>query len=305
MTNIKPWQWFQRIVERGSISAAARDLDVTVAALSQMLKREEQQLGVRLFQRTTRKLTITYEGEVWYRTTVAAQAALDEGFNCINQSRVELAGPLRIAAPSDFGRTRLMSWLADFTSLYPHVVPIIQIHDSTDDLIADSIDLAIRYGDPQEPSLIVRSLYPDNRRVIAASSDYWARHGKPTHPTELAQHACLAFSIRDRPHVRWVFTKGSETLEIKITPSRLSNDGAIVGAWSRQGSGIMYRSLLDLQDDLDAGRLQSALDDWIGEPCPMYLARPGNRLCPSRVQAFWSFCEQQARASTKDSVATN
>jgi DNA-binding transcriptional LysR family regulator len=295
MGSIKPWHWFQRIVERGGISAAARDLDVTVAALSQMLKREEQQLGVRLFQRTTRKLTITHEGELWYRATMAAQAALDGGLEQMNQRSGELTGTLRIAAPSDFGRTRLMHWLADFSRLHPGVVPILQIHDGHDDLIADSIDMAIRYGEPQEPGLIARALFPENRRVVAASPAYWAQHGKPTHPNDLTGHACLAFSVGDRPYVRWPFSKGRTTANVKVIPSRISNDSAIVGEWSRQGLGVMYRSAIDVNDDIEAGHLELALNDWMGEPCPLFMNRPGNRQWPWRVQAFWSFCELQAR----------
>lgn len=291
---VKPWLWFQRIIERASISAAARDLDITVAALSQALKREERLLGVRLLQRTTRQVTLTPEGEIWYRATLTAQAALDEGLEQLHQNPGELMGSLRIAAPSDFGRTRLMSWLNDFIALYPRITPILHIHDDADDLIADSIDLAIRYGEPKEAGMIVHALYPHNRRVIAASPEYWRQHGKPEHPTALAQHACLAFNIRGRPHLRWTFTHDNDKFEMSISPSKLSNDGAIVGDWSRQGQGVMYRSRLDLENDLEAGRLETALDDWLGEPCPMYLMRPGNRLWPARVQAFWNFCKQHA-----------
>jgi len=296
MVHTKPWEWFQRIVERASISAAASDLDITAAALSQMLKREERLLGVRLFQRTTRKLTLTHEGNLWYRATIAAQAALDQGLEQLHQSHGELVGSLRIAAPSDFGRTRLMNWLSDFCKLYPQVIPIIQIYDKTEDLIAESIDLALRYGMPQEPNLIAHPLYPENRRVIVAAPEYWMRHGKPAHPSELVQYDCLAFNIRDRPHVYWSFKKGAESLGVNIKPSRLSNDGAVVGVWSCAGYGVMYRSYLDVQDSLNSGQLELALEDWQGEDCPMYLVRPGNRLWPARVRAFWSFCTQQARA---------
>ncbi|MCC7005050.1 MAG: substrate binding domain-containing protein [Ottowia sp.] len=236
---------------------------------------------------------MTYEGGVWYQATCNAQQVLDEGLALLNQEQNILTGNLRIAAPSHLGRTRLLEWLSEFQLLHPSITPIVQVHDGADNLIADSVDVALRYGKPTEPGFIVNVLAPNNRRVICASPAYWQKQGLPTHPMDLLKHRCLAFHIRNQPYVHWAFAKEDEHIEIKITPALLSNDGAIVRHWARQDLGVMFRSYLDVEDDIRAGHLQQALGDWMGEPCPLYLVRLGNRLWPLRVQAFWNFCRMK------------
>ncbi|KAF0813771.1 HTH-type transcriptional regulator DmlR [Andreprevotia sp. IGB-42] len=302
------WDWFLRIVERGSLSAAARDLNQTPSALSIALKRLEAQLGARLFQRSTRKLTLTAEGDIWYRSARAAQDAINLGLDELAGSRGELAGPLRIAASSDFGRQFVLDWLDAFCRLHPAIVPSVSLSDRVDDLIADSIDLAIRAGHPQDGNVIATPLAPHNRRVLVASPAYWQSHGMPHTPQDLTTHACLAFSIRDTPHVSWRFERSGEAdglpdgernvehSSVTIRPVRSSNDGAVVSEWARRGWGIAYKSQLDAANDLAAGRLLAALSDWQGEATPLYLVRSGGRHALPRVLAFRDFCLARMQA---------
>ncbi|MBM3117149.1 LysR family transcriptional regulator [Jeongeupia naejangsanensis] len=283
------WDWFLRIVERGSLSGAARDLNQTPAALSVALKRLEAQLGVRLFLRSTRQLSLTAEGEIWYRSALAAQQALDAGRDALAAHRGELVGPLRISAPSDFGRQFVVDWLDAFCGQHPGIVPWLTLSDRVDDLVADSIDLAFRAGE-QDGSVIATPLTPDNRRVLVASPAYWDRHGRPDSPAGLSGHACLAFSIRDSAHVSWRFHRDGQTESVQVAPVRHANDGAIVSEWARRGWGVAYKSRLDVANDLAAGRLAQALADWQGEPTPMYIVRPGARQLLPRVRAFRDFC---------------
>ncbi|BCL77406.1 LysR family transcriptional regulator [Jeongeupia sp. HS-3] len=291
-SDLPGWDWFLRIVERGSLSGAARDLNQTPAALSVALKRLEAQLGARLFLRSTRQLSLTAEGEIWYRSALAAQQALDAGRDALAAHRGELVGPLRVSAPSDFGRCFVLDWLDEFCAQHPAVVPHLLLSDRVDDLVAGSIDLAFRSGEQQDGAVIATPLAPDSRRVLVASPAYWARHGMPETPAGLAGHRCLAFCIRDSAHVGWRFCRadgaGAETVVIR--PARYANDGAIVREWALRGYGIAYKSELDVADDLAAGRLTTALPDWLGEPTPLYLVRPGGRQLPPRVRAFHDFC---------------
>ncbi|AOY01474.1 LysR family transcriptional regulator [Jeongeupia sp. USM3] len=290
-SDLPGWDWFLRIVERGSLSGAARDLNQTPAALSVALKRLEAQLGARLFLRSTRQLSLTAEGEIWYRSALAAQQALDAGRDALAAHRGELAGPLRISAPSDFGRRFVFDWLDEFCAMHPAVVPHLRLSDRVDDLVAGSIDLAFRAGTQQDGSVIATPLAPDSRRVLVASPAYWARHGMPDTPADLARHRCLAFSIRDSAHVVWRFclADGGDT-SVPIRPARYANDGAVVREWALRGDGVAYKSALDVADDLAAGRLVAALPDWLGEPTPLYLVRPGGRQPTPRVRAFHDFC---------------
>lgn len=284
------WDWFLRIVERGSISAAARDLNQSPAALSIALKRLETQLGVRLFQRSTRQLSLTNEGDIWYRSARAAQAALDQGREALREVKGELAGPLRLSAPSDFGRQYVLDWVDEFVARHPAVEPALTLSDAIDNLVADSIDLAFRYGQPRDAAMVATVLVPDNRRIVVASPGYWSRRPPPRHPAELAEHDCLAFSIRDTPHTAWQFGDDDSRFRVQVQPRRHSNDGALVSEWARRGWGVAYKSRLDVASDLAAGQLVAALEDWQTEPTPLYLVRHGGRLLPARLRAFWDFC---------------
>lgn len=290
-----PWQWFHRIVERGSLTLAAQDLNISVAAISQLLKREEKRLKIALLFRTTRKLSLTPEGRAWYEATLNAQRELEEGLDAIKQNSDCLTGKLRIAAPSQLGRTLLMDWLSEFLLSHPRITPTVQIHDDNDDLVADSVDLALRYGVPEDSGLITRILLADNRRVVCATPAYWKKWGKPNTPEDLVTHRCMAFHIRNKPHVNWVFEKDGLSSRITILPHLLSNDGAIVTHWAHENLGVMYRSQVDVQADLNSGTLEAVLTDWTGERCPLYMARPGNRLWPIRGQAFWDFCIEKTK----------
>ncbi|XZG71368.1 LysR family transcriptional regulator [Chitinibacteraceae bacterium HSL-7] len=287
------WGWFLRIAERGSISAAARELNLSPAALSMALKRLEGQLGVQLFQRSTRQLALTSEGEVWYRSASAAQQALDAGLDALRHRHGALAGPLRIAAPIDFGRQFVLDWIDAFVAQHPQVEPSLQLSDSMDDLIAGSIDVALRYGKPQDSALVAIALAPRNRRCIVASPAYWAVHGQPAVPEDLVGHPCLAFVLKDAPHTVWRFERDEEVQEVRVAPVRTSNDGAVVAEWARRGYGVACKSTLDVASDLKAGRLVQALSDWQCEAAPLYVVRHGGRLQPARVRAFISFCADQ------------
>ncbi|TJZ78990.1 LysR family transcriptional regulator [Chitiniphilus eburneus] len=290
------WQWFLRIVERSSLSAAARDLGQTPAALSLALKRLETQLGARLFQRSTRRLTLTPEGEIWYRSAQAAQDALTSGLDELAGQRGELSGPLRLSMPSDFGRQFVLDWVEEFVAGHPAVVPMLTLSDRVDDLVAESLDIALRYGPMREAGLIAVPLVAGNCRVAVASPDYWARHGLPQTPQQLAGHACLAFALRDAVHVSWRFQRGDDVVALSLRPSRYAADGAVVSDWARRGCGVAYKSRLDVARDLATGRLVAALPDWRGEAAPLFLVRSGGRLLSPRVRAFWDFCLDKAAA---------
>jgi DNA-binding transcriptional LysR family regulator len=271
---------FVRTADRGSLSAAARDLEISPALASAAVKRLEGELGLRLFARTTRTLRLTEEGEHYLRHAREALRQLSEGRDALMQGQATLGGTLKISMPSDLGRNMLVGWLDHFQLQYPKVSLQLSISDRVSDMYRQPVDIAIRYGIQEDSSLIALPLAPDNRRVLVASPDYIRQHGKPAALDELARHNCLRFMLDDVIHDRWSFYEaaGAEPVVIDVNGDRSADDADVVRRWAVAGLGIAYKSRLDLADDIRSGRLQILLPDLLGEPAPLTM------LCMHRAQ---------------------
>ncbi|UGQ49195.1 LysR family transcriptional regulator [Massilia endophytica] len=265
--------------DHGSLSAAARALDISPALASAALRRLEEALALRLFARTTRSLRLTDEGERYLAHAREALRLLKEGHSSATRHQETLGGTLKIAMPSDAGRNLFLEWLDRFQTLHPRVAFQISISDRLADMYRQPVDIALRYGKQDDSSLIAMPVAPDNRRVLVASSAYIARHGKPETLEELKKHNCLRFMVDEATHDRWTFYPaqgGSST--IAVEGNRSADDADLVRRWAVAGQGIAYKSRLDVTADLQAGRLQVLLPDIAGEEVPLYL------LCMHRMQ---------------------
>ncbi len=270
---------FVRTADRGSLSAAARALEISPALASAAVKRLEGQLGLRLFARTTRSLRLTEEGEHYLRNVREALRLLKEGHDALIQGKETLGGTLKIAMPSDLGRNLLVGWLDQFQAQYPQIHYQLSVADRLSDLYRQPVDIAIRYGKLEDSSLIALPLAPDNRRVLIAAPDYIKQHGKPVALDELRKHNCLRFAIDDVTHERWTFYRPhGEPVTLTVAGNRCADDADVVRRWAVAGLGIAYKSRLDVTDDIRAGRLQVLLPDWTGEPAPLHM------LCMHRAQ---------------------
>jgi DNA-binding transcriptional LysR family regulator len=271
---------FVRTADRGSLSAAARELEISPALASAAVKRLEGALGLRLFARTTRSLRLTEEGELYLRHAREALRLLKDGRDALIQGQETLGGTLKISMPSDLGRNMLVGWLDQFQAQYPKVSFQLSVSDRVSDMYRQPVDLAIRYGIQEDSNLIALPLAPDNRRVLAASPDYIKQHGKPASLDELARHNCLRFMLEDAIHDRWSFyhAAGADPVVIDANGNRSADDADVVRRWAVAGLGIAYKSRLDLSDDIRSGRLHILLPDLLGEPTPL------NMLCMHRSQ---------------------
>jgi DNA-binding transcriptional LysR family regulator len=182
---------FVRTADEGSLSAAARTLEMSPALASAALKRLETALGLRLFVRTTRSLRLTDEGEQYLLHAREALRQLKEGHDKLVQRKDAPGGLLRIAMPSDLGRNTLLYWLDKFQAQYPDVQYQLSVSDRQADMFRQPVDLALRYGRQDDSTMVAMPIAPDNRRALAASPDYVRRHGKPVSLAELACHNCL------------------------------------------------------------------------------------------------------------------
>ena len=270
---------FVQTADRGSLSAAARDLEISPALASSALKRLEAALGLRLFARTTRSLRLTDEGEHYLLHAREALRLLREGHHALMQGKATISGTLKISMPSDIGRNLIVGWLDAFQAQYPGVQYQLRVADRLADLYRQPVDIAIRYGKQDDSSLIAMPLAPDNRRVLVAAPDYLRKHGRPADLDDLLHHNCLRFALDDVIHDRWTFTRPQgETVVMHVNGNRCADDADVVRRWAVAGQGIAYKSRLDVAQDIRAGRLQVLLPELLCEPAPL------NMLCMHRSQ---------------------
>lgn len=271
-------QLFVRAADLGSLSAAARVMDMSAAVASAALKRIEGQLGTRLLARSTRSLRLTAEGEGFLEYARAALGSLEEGRRLLTSSQDRCEGVLQLSAPSDLGRNVLLPWLDEFQQQHPQLTVRLLLGDRIADLFRQPVDVALRYGEPEDSSLVALPVLPDNRRVLCAAPSYLQRHGEPHQVEQLAQHNCLLFMLGDRVHDRWTLNDGKREISLTVSGNRFSDDADVVRRWAIAGEGVAYKSWLDVAADVRAGHLKVLMPDLIGERAPL------NLLCAHRAQ---------------------
>ena len=291
---------FVRTADRGSLSAAARELEISPALASVAVKRLESELGLRLFARTTRSLRLTEEGERYLRHAREALRMLQEGQDALTEGKDALGGVLKISMPSDLGRNMLVGWLDQFQTLYPKVAYQLNVGDRVSDMYRQPVDIAIRYGRQEDSSLIALPLAPDNRRVLVASPEYIALHGALADLRDLARHNCLRFMLDDVIHDRWNFygADGAPALAVQVHGDRSADDADLVRRWAVAGLGVAYKSRLDVSGDLGAGRLVVLMPHVQGEPTPLHMVCMHRSQVSATVLRLRDFlrerCEQAA-----------
>jgi DNA-binding transcriptional LysR family regulator len=284
---------FLRVLDLGSISAAARSLDLSPAVASQRLKRLERALGVRLLHRTTRRLHPTPEGIALAeqgRELVEDLEALTSG---LRQSATEVSGTLRVTASASFGRLYISPLLPEFLLAHPRLRVSIDLSDQTIDLVSAGYDLAIRIGALDDSTLVARKL-AGNHRVLCAAPDYLRRHGTPQLPADLARHECILLSGTQGRQDTWRLhdREGRETV-VRVQGRLETNFGEVVRDAAVAGLGIALHSTWHVCEDLHAGRLQVVLPDHAVADSGIYAVMPQRRLVPPRVRAFTEFLAGQ------------
>lgn len=280
---------YLRVLDLGSISAAARSLDLSVAVASQRLKRLERALGVRLLHRTTRRLHPTPEGIALAeqgRVLVEDLEALTSG---LRQSATEVSGTLRVTTSASFGRLYISPLLPEFLLAHPRLRVSIDLTDQTLDLVSAGFDLAIRIGALDDSSLVARKL-ASNRRVLCAAPGYLHRHGTPRTPEDLVGHECILLSGSHGRQDNWRMRDrlGRDTV-VRVQGRLESNFGEVIRDAAVAGLGIALHSTWHVCEDLHAGRLQRVLPDCAIDDNGIYAVMPQRRMVPPRVRAFTEF----------------
>lgn len=252
---------FALVARHRNLAAAARELGVTPPAVSKRLAQLERRLGVRLVNRTTRRLSLTPEGELYLANGSRILDDLSELEQLVTRSRAEPTGLLRVNASFGFGRMRIAPAVSEFTARFPAMKIQLHLTDRPMNLQEEGFDVGIRFGEVPDVRITARLLLK-NRRIVCASPAYLEQHGKPSVPHDLARHACLVLRENDSAYGTWHFSRGKRAETVKVDGALSSNDGSAVLHWALEGRGIAVRSQWEIDGHLARGELVAVLDDW-------------------------------------------
>lgn len=286
---------FVRTAALGSFSKAAREVNLLPGQASAAIGRLERELDIRLFARSTRSLRLTEEGKRYLPFAQDALQALRDGHEGLRGDASRLSGTLQIAAPSDFGRNMLLPWISEFRRAHPNLDIQLLVSDQVADVFRDPVDIAVRYGQIDDASFIALPIAPDNRRVLVASPNYIARHGRPGSLDALAEHNCLQYRLLGRTYDRWSFPSSEGARVIQVSGRLVSDDADVVRRWAVAGEGIVYKSWLDVSADVAAGRLEVLLPGVAGEPTPLSLVCPHRKQFSPAVKLLHALIEERCR----------
>ncbi|AYQ90116.1 MULTISPECIES: LysR family transcriptional regulator [Burkholderia] len=296
MIKLEDLRIFVSAADTGSLSAAARQLDMAPAVASAGLKRLEAELGTRLLARSTRSSRLTQDGECYLQYARNVMEQLDAGNNALAQGRGVIGGAVSLTVPSDLGRNILLNWLDEFQLRYPGVSLQVRIGDHVTDMFRSPVTLAIRYGVPADSSLVALPLAPSNRRVLCASPAYFAAHGRPAKLSDLSDHNCLRYALSDSLHDRWTFHDGEDVHVVNVRGNRSSDDSEVVRRWALAGLGLAYKSKIDVLEDLVSGRLEAALPEFGGEEAPLHMVCAHRTMLSPTVTALRDFLKLRMEA---------
>jgi DNA-binding transcriptional LysR family regulator len=264
-----------KVAEFRNITAAAESLDMRTATASAAIKRVEKTLGVELFIRTTRRLRLSIAGEKYIPHCEQALQILNLAQQNVKDDLDIIDGELRISVPSDLGRNLILPWLDEFMQIHTGVSIKVHISDSNVDFYRDPVDVALRYGSPNDPNLYGFKIC-NVPRVICATSKYLAKYGVPSHPNDLTTHNGLLYQLGDIIHDVWEFSNQGDSIKVKIQSNRASNDAELVRRWCVNGKGIAAKSCLDMSHDLLNDNVIPLLSNFEANPTELWL------ICPSR-----------------------
>lgn len=280
--------FFSLLVRLGSFSATARELGVTTPAVSKRLTQMESRLGVQLLHRTTRRIGLTLEGEVYLAHARRILADIDDMEQQVSSALAAPKGLLRVNATLGFGRSHIAPLISDFVKQYPEVQVQLQLTVNPPPLSEDAFDVCIRFGEPPDARVIARRLAA-NRRLLCAAPAYLARLGTPQVPNDLAQHNCIGIRQGDEAYGLWRLSSGKRSETVKVRGNLSTNDGEIAVNWALAGHGILMRAEWDIAKYLRSGRLRQVLENWQTPPADIHAVYPQRLQTAARVRTFVDF----------------
>lgn len=296
--NVRPLDdlaFFRRLARAGSLTATARELGLSLSAVSKRLKQLEARLGVELATRSTRRLALTAEGEHYLARGEGILEALHELEESLGEHRTELSGPLKVNATYGFGRRHVAPLLSAFCHRHPGIEASLELSAFPLSLGDQAFDVGIRVGTPPDSRLVARRMLA-NRRVLCAAPACLARLPPLHAPADLAGQPCLLLREKDSDFAVWRFQRRDAAhveQAVKVAGPLASNDGEVIMQWALAGHGIALRSWWDVHAPLAEGRLVELLPDWQGVRADFHAVYRQHHHVPARVRAFIAYLEQE------------
>jgi DNA-binding transcriptional LysR family regulator len=284
LDKFKQLQTFAAVAMRGSLSAVAAAENVAPAIIGRRVDALEARLGVKLMIRTTRKITLTNEGNSFLEDALRILNDLDNAEAAVSSGGGNVHGHLRVTAPAGFGRRHIASLVPAFIARYPDVSISLDLTDRVVDLVNEGYDCAVRIGDMPDSNLVSVRL-AGNRRVVVASPAYLKRFGAPETPEELASHNCLGFGAGAQQR-GWLFRSGKTTRSVRVNGRIDCTDASVLTEWARNGEGLAWRSLWEVGNDLAEGTLVEVLQNFAAPENGIFALYAQRKHSPARLRAW-------------------
>jgi LysR family transcriptional regulator, transcriptional activator for dmlA len=287
---------FVRTVAAGSFAGAAKQLGVSPVAVSKNVQRLERRLGVRLLQRSTRKLSLTEEGRLFYERCTGPLRELESAQAAVKDTGRSPAGRLRVTSVSPFGRTYVLPLLPAFSRHYPEIEVELHLDDAVSDMIAEGYDVGIRAGEIRDSTMIVREIAPLHFVVCGAPS-YLEKHGTPRKPADLAGHNCVRLKGRTTPArpANWLLSPNKTPASPPVSGNFFANDLTTLVMAAVHGHGLVLAPLPLVLPLFRSGALVPVLPDCISKPADLFMHYPNRKHLPMRVRSFVNFMLERFR----------
>lgn len=284
MDTLEGMRTFVAVAEQASFTGGARRLDMSTKLASKYVAQLEERLGAQLFHRTTRSVTLTDTGRAYLQRCVPVLDQIDEMEDVVQDRQSELAGPIRITAPTGFGSRELIEAIGPFQRAHPKVQVDMRLSDQHVAIIDEGIDLAIRFGALRDSSLVARKLM-DMRLIVVAAPAYLAEHGEPAHPQALATHDCLLPLTAADPH-NWTFRIGGDQVSVPVDGSFKANSPRAIVHMAIEGLGIGRCPYYPARQFIESGALKVLFEKEEPDPTGLYAVYPPSRHLTARIRAL-------------------
>ncbi|WP_225783052.1 LysR substrate-binding domain-containing protein [Xenophilus sp. Marseille-Q4582] len=298
--------FFSTLAAAGSLSAAGRELGVTTSAVSKHLAQMEARLRVNLVVRSTRRMSLTPEGELYLAHARRILADIEGMGELLGAAGAEPKGLLRVNATLGFGRSHVAPMISKFARRYPQMEVQLQLSVNPPPLTEDAFDVCVRFGAPPDSRVIARRLVA-NRRLLCAAPAYLARHGAPKVPDDLMRHNCIGIRQGEEAYGLWRLSRGqgrgASTHAVKTRGTLTTNDGEIAVNWALDGHGILMRAEWDIARHLRSGRLVQVLRRYHTPDADIYAVYPSRHQLAARVRTFVDFLAASLAQQSQGKVA--